>query len=392
MGIFDFFRKKPSITQEKINLDNIDKYINDKKKDNQQKEKQLFESIKTSLTDFINELNEKNNILKKINLDEKKADPRAKFIIRENLSHYIDNVDKLLDQLKDLNSDNLADLITDIDSLFIDFDQRSKLNFEKATFLIGKELGEVKDSINNFIRNLKKNLEENKTILENSKIISEIETKLEKLDENDKIIEEINKKMNDNNLKIKKIEGDIASSEIEVEKLRSSENYKKEISMEAEINVKKEELEKDAYKLKDMIDFKKLANLFHYDSKKMTTINEYKLNFINTFKKDKLLSLVPILSEANMTDSFISKKTNEIMQKEKEIEKIKNQFNKKESNHILDLNKNLSSLKTDLDYTIRENQKEEKRKEKTNNTRNEILGTLKQGFAMINVDLDIENS
>jgi len=46
---------------------------------------------------------------------------------------------------------------------------------------------------------------------------------------------------------------------LEIVKLKSSESYQKENKLEAEINVKNEELEKLAYKLKDDIDFKKLA-------------------------------------------------------------------------------------------------------------------------------------
>jgi len=389
MGIFDFFKKKPIEAMEKVRLNDIDKYISGKKNENQKKEKQFYESIKASLNELTNELYEKNKILKNVNLDEKKADPRAKFIIRENLSSYIERVDKLIEELKNIESDNLPDLITDLDSLFIDFDQKSKMNFEKATFLIGKEIGAVKDAINNYIRNLKKNIEENKSIIDNSRILARIENKLGELDENVKIIDEINKNINDNNLKIKTTEGSITNTELETEKLKSSENYRKEISLEAEINVRNEELEKEAYKLKDMIDFKKLANLYHYDSKKMTTINEYKLNFINIFKKDKLLSLIPLLDEANMADSYISQKTNEIMKKEKEIERVKKEFNKSESNNIDDMNKTLLNLKTDLDYIKKENIKEEKRKDKANNTRNEILAQLKEEFTMINVELKI---
>jgi hypothetical protein len=390
MGIFDFLKKKQEVDKTKLKIENIDKYLKEKKDENQKKEKRFFEEVKTSLNELTNELNEKNKILKNVNLDEKKADPRAKFIIRENLSTYIDRVDKLIDELKGLDSESLADLITDLDSLFIDFKEKSKLNFEKATFLIGKEIGAVKDTINNYTRNLKKNIEENKLIIENSEVISRIEKKLGDLDETIKTIDEINKNINENNLKIKTTEGNIADTEIETEKIKSSENYKKEISLEAELNVKNEELEKEAYRLKDMIDFKKLANLFHYDSKKMTTINEYKLNFINIFKKDKLLSLVPLLDEANMADSFITQKTNEIMKREKEIEKIKKEFNKSESNSISDMDKKLSTLRTDMDYTNREIAKEEKRKDKSENSRNEILAALKQEFVLLDVDLNIE--
>ena len=390
MGIFDFFRKKPTSANEKLALKNIDKFISDKKKETIEKEKQLFETIKSSFNEFIIKLDEKNNVLRNINLDEKKTDPRAKFIIRENLFHYIDNVDKLIKDLKELDSESLHELITDLDSLFINFEQKSRMNFEKATFLIGKELGEIKDTINNFVRNLKKNLDENKQVIENSKILSTMDKKLEELDEINNTLEDINNKIEENNLKIKTIEGDIAGTEIEIEKLKNSEDYQKEITFEAEINIKNEELEKEAYKLKEMIDFKKLANLFHYDSKKMTIINEYKLNFINIFKKDKLLSLVPLLGEANLSDSFVTKKTNLIMQKEKEIEKIKKEFNKKESNIISDLNKQSLNLKTEIDFLRKENGKEEKRKDKLQDDKNNVLALLKENLSRMNVDLDAE--
>jgi hypothetical protein len=327
--------------------------------------------------------------LKDININEKKADPRAKFIIKENLYHYIDNLDRLIKQLKELDSDNFTDLIKDIDSLFIDFEERSRLNFEKATFLIGKELGEVKDTINNFIRNLKKLLDENKSFLESNEVISSIEMNLAELDENEKLLEEIIRKKSENTLKINSFEADILSSELGLEKLKSSDSYRKEIEIEVQIKLKNEDLEKDVYKLKEMIDFKKLANIFHYDPKKMAIINEYKLNFMNTFERDKLLLLVPLLNEANIADSFIAKKTSEIMQKEREIEKIKKESNKKEFNNIQDLNKKLSKSRSEIDFLLQENQKDEKRKEKINQKRMKILGVIKDRLAKIDVNLEI---
>ena len=152
MGIFDFFRKKPEAKIEKIKIKELDAHICSLRKEKKASEKSLFDSIKESLEIFTSELDSKNNVLKNISLNEKKADERAKFIIRENLSHYIENLDKLVKELKELESRDLASLIKDIDSLFIGFEQKSRLNFEKATFLIGRELGDVKDSINSFIR------------------------------------------------------------------------------------------------------------------------------------------------------------------------------------------------------------------------------------------------
>lgn len=387
MGIFDIFKRKQEIKTEKIRLEEIGKYISRIKRENQSEEKNLFDSIKGSLKGLADELSMKSSLLKKINIDERKADPRAKFIIKENLSHYIENLEKLIDELKELNSEDLNSLIKDIDSLFIYFQEKSKLNFEKATFLIGKELGDVKDTIDNFIRNLKRTLNEKRSILHFSEMIKSIEEKIEKLNESKALKKEIEDKINENQVSINSIEKDILKIEVDIEKIKSGESYKKEIEAEADINVKKEELEKDVFKLKEMIDFKKLANIFHYDPKKMATINEYKLNFLRTFERDKLLSIIPLLNEANMADSFISKKANEIIQKEKEIEKIRNNSNKKEYVILSDLNKKLNNLKSDAESLKIENQKEEKRKDKIETGRKDILNEIKQELARMNVEL-----
>lgn len=387
MGLFDFFKKKPETKTKIIKIDELDNYISDKKGENKSKEKELLENIRNSIDIFINELSEKNNVLKNIDINGKKADSRAKFIIKENLFHYIESLEKLINQLKEVEPDSLTDLIKDVDSLFIDFEERSRLNFEKATFLIGKELGDVKDAINNFIRNLKRLLDENKSFLESIEIISSIEIKLEELDENEKLLTEIERKKNENTLKINTIEADILSVELELEKLKSSDSYRKEIEIETQIKLKKEDLEKEVYELKEMVNFKKLANIFHYDPKKMAIINEYKLNFMKTFERDRLLSLIPLLNDANITDSFITKKTTSIMQKEKEIEKIKADSNKKESNKIYDINKRLSKLRLEISSLKQENQKDDKRKEKINQKRLEILGEIKQQLTKIDVGL-----
>ncbi len=390
MGIFDFFKKKPQANNRTVKISELNSFIDNKKKENQEKNIELSSQIKNSLKDFINQLNEKDNILKKINVNEKKADPRAKFIIRENLAHYIDNLDKLIKQLEDVNSENFVELIKDLDSLFIDFEQKSKLNFEKATFLIGKELGDVKDSINNFVQNLKKLLDENKFFLDSLEVISSLELKLEELKENEILVQGVEQKMNENLNIINSIESNILSKELEIEKIKSSDSYVKEISLEADIKIKNEELEKEIYELKNLINFKKLANIFHYDSKKMSTINEYKLNFTNAFLRDKLLSLIPLLNDANITDSHLSKKTNIIMQKEKDIEKLKKSFNKDDTNSLYDLNKALVKLRSEKEQLIIEKQKDNKRKEKIIGTKPEIMQDLRQLLLKVNVELLVD--
>ncbi|MBD3253025.1 hypothetical protein GF386_04800, partial [Candidatus Pacearchaeota archaeon] len=167
MGFFSFFKpRKKNI--EKTSINNLDEIIN-KKKD-YTKQQELIRTIKELVSEFREDIKEKLEILEKIDLTQKKADSRTKFIIKENLTNYMTHLQKLINSLE-IDASDLTDLIKKINSVFYDFEKKSHPNFQKATFLIGKELGDTKKSIDNFFKNLNKKISENKDFIDSLKII-----------------------------------------------------------------------------------------------------------------------------------------------------------------------------------------------------------------------------
>jgi len=72
MGIFDFFRKKPEIRAEEVKIDRIEDFLSEKRKEAKIRETNLYDIVKELLSNLIKDLSTKNNVLKNININEKK--------------------------------------------------------------------------------------------------------------------------------------------------------------------------------------------------------------------------------------------------------------------------------------------------------------------------------
>lgn len=386
MGILDFFRKKPEVKIEKLSMNNLDSWIQDKEEQNKAKEESLVQEIKNRILNLIDELENKKQVLYSIDISGKKVEERAKLIVKENLNHYIANLDKLLKELGTIQEDNLDSLIKETESIFLDFEKRSSLNFEKATFLIGRELEDVRKSIADFFTFLNRIIRENHDLIESSNLIPEIELKLNEFNELTALNLRIEKNLLDNLEKIIAFQKKVKLIDSEIKSIRNSEEYGKEKQEEKEIQERKHELEKEIYSFKEMIDFKKLANIFHYDPKKMNTINDYKMNFLASFQKNNGFPLISILDEANINDSLILKKINDIKQKNKEIEKNINELDNQEEKTIELLEKNIKSLNLDIFNLNQENLKDKKRQEKIKEKQSELKDLIKNALAKLNVE------
>ena len=153
MGLFNWlFGKKEEKQIEKIKFGELEEFIIKKKEQNKEKENIIISNISQNILELVSELNEEGEEIKKIDLKDKKAEERIKIIVLENLSYYADHIKKLIENLKKLDKSGLTELASSIDRELFEFDKKSRMSFEKATILVGKELGNVKDSINKFFR------------------------------------------------------------------------------------------------------------------------------------------------------------------------------------------------------------------------------------------------
>ena len=159
MGFFDFLKRftqpEPEQVQE-IKFKDIEKYVKDQLHEHEKEKHDIMLEIKIRLSKLVQELEAHSRLLKNINLDERKVEDRVRFIVKENLNYYISHIEKLIKNLKELEQSET--IIKQIEPIFHDFEKRSSINFQKSTFLVGKELEDVVKSISSFFTDFKKTI------------------------------------------------------------------------------------------------------------------------------------------------------------------------------------------------------------------------------------------
>jgi len=340
MGIFDFFKRKSSIGNQKENeqepdekqslkFEEIEGWFLDRKKEAEKKEQKIIKEIEALISQLILEFNEEIKEIEKVDLkNDKRADERVKIIVLENLANYSRYVNALIESLTKLKKGGLQEIINDINKKFIEFKQKSNLSFEKATFLVGKELEKPKESIRNFFEQLNNLAEENKEIFENSNRMQTIEQKISEI----KILENSKKGIAGELKEIEKIilrkESEEKILEDEIKKIKNSEEYAEWEKRRQESNLKKKEIERELFEVKSMIDWKNLASIFHINEKKMNLIKEYETHFSQILEKDGEKIVIELLQEANIETQKIYEKIWDIKKKTKEVHEILNSKDK----------------------------------------------------------------
>ena len=385
MGFWDFFKKKikeEQIQNEKISIEELDHWILDKQKEIKEQEQAYFKQIQTRIFQLIQELEQGIFILKEINIDEKKAEEKIKLIVKENLSNYIDYLRRLIIQLKELDKEE-KEIIEKINLIFQEFKKRSAISYEKATFLIGKELENVKETIRIFFKDLENIIKDNQGLIDKSKIIFSVETKIKDFSENKKIKVEIEESIKEYNEDINKLRKKIEIKEKEIENITSSEKFIEQEKKIGEINKKEEELEKEIDRLREIINFKALTNFFHIFEERMKIIKTYKENFKEAFKKTKGEDLVSLFKEAKLPN-YLERlnRIQDISEKEKEIENIVI-----EETGIQNLKTWINKIKSEIDMLNSGKLTKEKRFKKIDENLNKIISLIKEDLIKMNVEI-----
>jgi len=387
MGFFDFFKKRKNKVEEteKLNFDDLETWVNNKRKEIENKEKEIFILIQNRISENINELDEKLKILQAIDIGSKKAEDKIKLIIKENLINYVHYVRDFMENLEKLEKEKLEKFTSDLNKVFSDFDRKSYLSYQKITFLVGKEMAEIKKSILNLSKYLKEMLDENKNLVDSSKTISFVELKLKQINEANKIISELDERISFLDKKIKKTKEMDEKILNEIEQIKKSQNYLENLKKQEEIELDKRELEKEIYNLKEMINFKELGNIFHVNKKQIEIIKSYKENFQLSFKEDNGTSILNLLNEANLNNETISEKIKQIHGKKEGIIENTKKIKKDETK---DLEFKTNKIKLEIEDLNNEKIKDMKKYEKIKINKGEIISSIKQELAKINVVLE----
>jgi len=276
-------KAKGKAGEEKTSFNEIQNLIETKTKNISEKQKEIFSNVKNKISEDIKEITKKLEILENINVEEKKVEDRVKLIVRENLNNYINQVKTLIESLNNLKEENLENLIKNINNIFLGFDKRSNMSYQKATFIIGKEIAAVRANIGILSKKLVEIFDENKEIIDTGKTLFLIKHKLNQIDEVNETRNKIDERIIslDNELiNIKESDKKILQ---DTEEIKKSENYLKNLQKKEEIKLAKEALTKEFFNLKEIIDFKALGNIFHTDRNKMNMIKAHKENFTEVY-------------------------------------------------------------------------------------------------------------
>ena len=324
MGIFDFFKSKKREVQPKeeefIEFNGLHPWVGKKSLDLRSEKAKFNQNIKDSTLRLSGELRQGIISLNDINWEKIKAEERIKHIVRENTDNYILHLKELTSKLENIEEENLES--NKIKSIFLDFDRKSKMNYQKSTFLIGKEFEKINGSVGKFFKDLDRLHDENKELLQNLNSLSNLKEKLEKLKSSDKIISGLENENENLEKNLKKLKKELESHEAKLDKERQGRSYLEWSEQNNDFENIKETLNKKMQMLASMIDFKALAKAWHKNPPEMEIIKRYKANFEEAFEKDKgeILKRVTNLLDNKET---INKEVIEISDLERKIKSVK---------------------------------------------------------------------
>ena len=390
MGIFDFFRKivkenrAEEIVKEKLAFSGIEDWIENKIKENELKEKEILVIIRGKIKEFTRELREKIVILESVDVEAKKEKDDIKGIVNNSRKDYIKSAENFLENLNNLKMNEFEESMKKINKIFLDFNKSSYKNYERATILIGKEMGSIKKGLKVFSKELIRTFDESKEIIDSFKRTSLVKLKLDMIPFINRTLGKISETILSLNEKIKGKEEENKKLFEEIEKIKKSPNYLERLRTQKKIESLKEELKNDIFRLKQLLDFKALANFFHIFEEQMDILKNHKEDFQTNFQKDNGKMIIDLLDESKLNNNTILEKVNLIRTK---IEETSNYEREIKEDETLELYSQIKGVVMEIDNLKIEKVKEEKRDEKIKANKKELIDSLKQELGKINVEV-----
>ena len=383
MGIWDIFKKKKEEPPQlqKLSQEELQEWLKTKQEEISKQEQQLFNEVKEKINKLAQELTEEISALNQVDFEKKKEREKIKAIVQENFRNYIIKLERLINKIQEI--ENSSNVINQINKIFYDFEKRSKPNYEKATYLIGKEMADTKESIKSFFRDIERIVKNNQKQIEESQIVKEIKEEVEKYKQiqetNSKIIEEIEEQVQ----KINKIKGILQKYKEDKEEIKNSQVYHEKERKIKQLEIKKQELETNKTKLKQLISFKSLTNIYHKNQKEMGILKEYRENFKQTFNKTRGEDLFNLLKDS----SLYTEEMSNLIQK---INNIKQELSNTKIEHteLNSLDNSIKNLEYEIEQITLNKENREKTQTKFKENKEDILESLKKKLRSLNIEFN----
>jgi len=390
MGIFSFFKKLgrkkdiEEIVPEKLAFSEIESWLEKKRQENEAKEKETLVLVKDKIRHFHADLRIKIITLNQFDVESKKAEDKIKEVVSNSRAQYIETIENLMTNLENLKETRFSDLTKKIDKTFFDFNKASFKNYERATILIGKEMADVKNSFKTFSKDLLEIFNNGEEIAKLFAKIEGIKSKLNLLEPIDSNRAEISKAITLINEKINQKEKENQRLLIEIEKIKQSQSYKEKLETKEKIASLKEELKNDIFRLKQLLDFKALANFFHINEEQMNILKNHKEDFQKNFQKDNGKMIIDLLDESKLNNNAILEQINLIRTKTEETSNCERDI---KTDKTQELYCKIKETIIEIDSLKIEKVKKEKRDEKLKANKEELISSLKQELGKMNIEI-----
>src|SRR3989344_5155714 len=287
MGIFDFFkgRKEELRKSEIISFKDLGSWIENKLSESQNQKTKFHALVKNCVSKLSEEIKQGTESFKDIGWEKIKEEERVKQIVKENLNNYESHLAGLTQELNNLQESNLNK--EKIYEIFSSFDKKTAINYQKSTYLIGKELEFLNKSVSIFFKEIDKIHNENKEIISKAGALSNLNKNMKVLEESDKTISKIREEISSIEKEIARSEDKLKNYETSLNEIKKGAEYLEWNKIKEKSQERTENLKREMQDLHSIINFKALARIWHENPLEMQILTDYRSNFNLAFHKDK---------------------------------------------------------------------------------------------------------
>ena len=379
-----FLEEAPEPKAEKISnigLSELPSKIESLVKSSKAENHELKSRIKERISQFEKEADSAIKLLMNVDLSKRKEYEKIKLTVQENLNLYVTHLDRLARELKKLEETDIVSYLSRIFSVLNEFQRASHIPYEKATYLIGKEMAAAKNAVNQFARDISALGEKSKPFFEETKMIGNISASFDELKQSERLEENVKREIAKLHMKIAELDKEHNSIEAEMLSIKESEAYKKDIQEKENHQKKQASLGNELEKIKRGIDFKTLAKIFHHDKKKANIIKDYSTDFKSALKADENLRIIE-MAESSQNHNLSSLK--ELRHSLLMLDLPLALETEARLSSLAEKIKKIESGKALLESTIRE---ENKKQERLAKKKEKTLSELKQLLAHLHISV-----
>lgn len=365
MGFFDFLREKKAEEKKIVNLSEVPKLVEQKKLELERVKSEAEAKAREMLKDLFSRFNENIRTLENASIREKE-EARIKLLVKENLQAYITQLTKLVSIIKELT--NEQEVISKIPGIFETFEKSSRNNYEKATILVGKELGEVRLTIKSFIQSFNELLSKNRDNFRKLEEIRVLERTIAGREENNDALTGLKDEIREIEKQLERHKEKKKYQEKELEKWKNSEEFKKESEEKEKREEERDDIKIEFSRLKEEINLKELIKTHYKDEKRLRLLRRYQENFSQALLEDKNLELGKIAGNEG--------KLGELQERERGLEG-------EPSSRLAEFEERVKKADEDISEIEKSLEKAKKRKEKIDSRKSEIDSEIKEAALRI---------